>query len=188
MANKAEIKKFLKDKKEKKYSFLLMILALPTFLGWIFPLIMCVIRLASWKTLGISNGILFANWRKDFNYSTALGRGIVFSKELRNPSRSCAHERVHVRQFEDACLHGLMSSVLAAILGCGWLSLLFWPIGMFFLSTNFISAGLRFGKYGVYRDSEHERSAYAQTDLGEFGTSWSMNRDAAREEQKGFLS
>ncbi len=173
-------------------SWVLAIFSLPTFVGWIFPLLMCVIRLASFKHLKLSKtGVLMTVWRKDFSYSTTLGRGIVFSNKLdeRKAERIAAHERVHIRQFEDYCLYGLLASVVVAILGGGWLSLLLWPFGMFLLLMNFVSAILRFGVRGLYRDSEHERSAYAQTDYfnSEFEM-WEDSRNSERFAQKGIMS
>jgi len=136
-------------------------------------------------------GVLMTVWRKDFSYSTTLGRGIVFSNKLdeRKAERIAAHERVHIRQFEDYCLYGLLTSAVVAIFGGGWLSLLLWPFGMFLLLMNFVSAILRFGVKGLYRDSEHERSAYAQTDYfnSEFEM-WEDSRNSERFAQKGIMS
>ena len=58
-------------------------------------------------------------------------------------------------------------------------------------ATNFISAVLRYGPKGIYRDAEHERSAYAQTDLLRFlagdAKSWEELRDAERAAQKDII-
>lgn len=185
------LKESLIDSNEKPYSKVMMILAFPAFLGWLFPILMCLFGLAEWKNLSISNGILFTTWKKDFSYSTTLARGIVFSNVQnlyeRRAERLAWHERVHVRQFEDACLYGLASCGFSALLGSGWLSLILWPVGMLFLAMNYVSAGFRFGKVGLYRDSEHERSAYAQTDWQSDGETWSEKRDDYRKTQKGVL-
>jgi hypothetical protein len=56
--------------------------------------------------------------------------------------------------------------------------------------TNFVTAVLRFGWKGIYRDTEHERSAYGQTDFirrGSEGKSWDMLRDEHREQQENLL-
>lgn len=183
---------FNADGQNKIGSWILTIFSLPTFIGWIFPLLMCAIRLASFRHLRLSKtGTLMTVWRKDFSYSTTLGRGIVFSKNLdeRKAERIAAHERVHIRQFEDYCLYGLLLSVAVAVFGGGWLSLLLWPFGMILLAMNFVSALLRFGTRGLYRDSEHERSAYAQTDyLNMEFEMWEDSRNSERYAQKGIMS
>ncbi len=56
--------------------------------------------------------------------------------------------------------------------------------------TNFGTAVARYGWKGIYRDTEHERSAYAQTDFvrqAALGKSWEELRDEFREAQKGLL-
>lgn len=151
------------------------LLTAPTFLGWLFPLLMCLIGAA--KDLGFyENGVLAAEWRpwvtKFWKYSTTLSRGIVFQPGVK--SRTVQHELVHVRQAEDCVLLALS---LGVVLGLGhqdfWLGLGVWVSGPAWQVPNFFGAILRGGH--VYRDAEHERAAYSITNvigLGHVGKSW----------------
>jgi hypothetical protein len=72
------------------------------------------------------------------------------------------HELVHVRQVEDLLLlSAILSIVVVLVEGNPWWTLL-WPSGVVWLLPNFLGAALRKGH--IYRDAEHERGAYAQTD------------------------
>lgn len=149
-------------------------------------------------------GILTLKWREWFatgadgkgkwKYSTTLGRTIWFQPDVRGTSASLderleRHERVHVRQFEDSMVLsfiigfvvaiGMWANVDAAAGFIWWLSI--WTSGALWLVPNFLTAGLRYGWKHVYRDSEHERSAYAQTDkICSNCPSWWEHRDAKR--------
>lgn len=119
------------------------------------------------------------------------------------------HERVHVVQIEDAAVQGFFLGFgLAAVLWAfGWYAetwqpavawALVWLLAPIATSTNAASAVLRYGlAAGVrpdgtprswwarladvgYLDSEHERSARAQTALGPDGLTWSEREDGAR--------
>jgi hypothetical protein len=72
------------------------------------------------------------------------------------------HEFIHIRQYEDL-------NLLGAVLG-GLLCIVSWPTGLIIWATsgalwlvpNFISGWIRTGD--PYMGSEHELSAYAQTE------------------------
>ena len=93
------------------------------------------------------------------------------------------HEAVHVRQAEDENLKALLVA-LAVLLTTGhWLLAVgIWCSGGLWLFVHNATAIIRYGFANAYRDAEHERSAYAQTDLPRaLGKSWEELRDAARE-------
>ena len=148
----------------------------PTFLGYLFPLLMVAVFAA--KDLRfVENAVLAATWRpwvtRFWKYSTTLARGMVFHPLA--GSRTVAHELVHVNQQEDRVLLALVISIVWAICdGNGlesWaLHLAVWSSGVLWQVPNFLTAVLRGGH--VYRDAEHERSAYAQTDDRNFEGSW----------------
>lgn len=136
------------------------------------------------KALGLADdlrweeyGILTAEWtlkaQKHWVYSTTLGRGIIYQPGLRagvgiESTRVEKHEAVHVRQFEDNALLGFLIAAAVAIATQNYVLaiVLWWSTGAWQL-TNFLTAGLRWGwtQEHMYRDAEHERSAYAQTDI-----------------------
>ena len=90
-------------------------------------------------------------------------------------SETWGHEFVHVRQTEDLmAISFLVGVVVAAVTGNWILSLALWTAGGAFQAVWFVTAGLRYGWTldGVYKQSEHERSAYAQTDRWMTGRSW----------------
>lgn len=128
-------------------------------------------------------------YRALWDYSTTIGRGIVFQPGSRRArlgdplTRTERHERVHVRQTED-----LMLTSLLVALGTFcyqrdlWLSAFVWFSGGFWQAGNFLTAVLRGGD--AYRDSEHERGAYAQTDILAGGGSWLEMREKVLESSK----
>jgi hypothetical protein len=145
-------------------------------------------------------GILTLEWRswfaKRWPYSTSLGRVIWFQPNARGreddelDSRSEQHERVHIRQVEDASLAGLIYGVMIAAgfwahghvgAGFAWWAVTWW-VFPWLRAVNFGTAALRYGRRHAYRDSEHERSAYAQTDIGTGGLSWWEERDMERQD------
>lgn len=133
-------------------------------------------------------------WFSNFwKFSTTLGRGILYHPSHRDPSveddeRIEQHERIHVAQVEDlmflSFFVGLITSIVTEDVLFGFL---LWVSGGAWQLPNFVTAVLRHGHLvkkpeGVgffasiksilsqifliaYRDSEHERSAYAQTDV-----------------------
>ena len=149
--------------------------------------------------------ILTLEWRpwfaKHWRFSTTLGRTIFFHPKHRTVTCDEAsemdeglerHERIHVRQVEDLCLLSYVVGLLVAIslwsnggsvaAGINWWIVVWWSGGMWQL-PNFLSAWLRYGRKGIYRDSEHERSAYAQTAMWPDGGSWWAKRDVQRKMQ-----
>jgi hypothetical protein len=151
---------------------------------------------------------------KVYKYSTTLGRGIVFYPGVRDATdaldeRVERHERVHVWQMEDISFRFLLLGVLVTAWTGDWgLGLLIWLTAPIWMITNFGMALLRFshnakwpeeGKWYkklfgfmrhlfidiAYRDSEHERSAYAQTALWPGGDSWWQYRERLRAQMTG---
>lgn len=135
---------------------------------------------------------------KRWRYSTTIGRAIFWNPRhvqtnTELDERIERHERVHVRQGEDLMLLSFLVGLAVAI---GWWShgeamigvrwwIGLWASGGLWLAPNFVTAFLRYGPKGVYRDAEHERSAYAQTDRWPNGESWWQRRDERRETQDG---
>lgn len=143
------------------------VLTWPRFLGWLFPLLAILLFAARDLRLD-DDAVLTATWRpwvaRFWKYSTTLGAGMVLWSALDGvPRRVMDHERVHVRQFEDAALAGLVVGLVVSIVELQSLWLLLWPAGALLLLPHYLGAVLRGGH--VYRDAEHERSAYAQTDI-----------------------
>lgn len=122
--------------------------------------------------------VLTAEWREWFarrwDYSTTLGRGIIYHPDSRDDdptvvdSRLERHERKHVWQTEDLMV---LSFIVAMCLWfCGtdiMVCMVVYVSGGAWQLPNFLAAGLRYGftMENMYRGAEHERSAYAQTDL-----------------------
>lgn len=151
---------------------------------------------------------------KFFKYSTTLGRGIIFYPGARDAEdaldeRVERHERVHVWQMEDISFRFLLVGILVTACTGDWvLGIALWLSGPIWMITNFGTALLRFSHNAewpkgdengfkkflkfirhlamdiAYRDSEHERSAYAQTALmGE--DSWWQFRERQRAAMTG---
>jgi hypothetical protein len=156
----------------------LYILAAPRFLGWLFPLLAFVCFAATDLRL-IDDAVLVATWRpwvtKRWKYSQCLLAGMVLQPGA--SARTMAHERVHVRQGEDGTITGLLLGIPIAILSGepAWFFVL-WFTGSMHSLSGWITAVLRGGH--VYRDSESERSAYAQTDLRPDGSSWLSDHES----------
>jgi len=164
--------------------WVLWALAIPfNIIAWFWLLLMVAIYAA--HDLRVEpGGVLTAVWRpwaaKRWRYSTTLGHAIIYQPGRRAPvgavpTRIQEHEHVHVRQAEDDALR---SVVLAAFVFTWWAispgttwraALMIWVFSYAWKSTNFLAAWLR--GLRVYRDTEHERSAYAQTDERD-GISW----------------
>jgi hypothetical protein len=131
--------------------------------------------------------LLTAVWRdwakKIWKYSTTIARGLVFQPTLRrlrkdaDLSRVERHERVHVRQSEDRTFLALLIGLLVwAVTGDWQLGLGLWLSGPLWQLPNFITAlrhlrkkpeNVSWYKHVVintmYRQSEHERHAYTET-------------------------
>lgn len=151
------------------------VLTAPRFLGWLFPLLFTACFFAKDLKL-IDDGILVATWRpwvvKRWRYSMAFSAGFVLhpAPSLESFARTLAHERVHVRQTEDGALVGLLLGLTITLIEMNPWYMVLWPLLMWGKTLGWLGAVLRGGH--VYRDAEHERSAYAQTDTRRDGSSW----------------
>ena len=138
------------------------------------------------------------------------GRQVSGPRRAADPSTTLdeyieRHERVHVHQFEDAALAGFFAGLLTMIFMTARFEMRFdeslavffvlWCASPLSLVVGFITALLRYGHIPApagrsrfrhllsiaYRDSEHERSAYAQTEsLQGDVSSWWTQRDRDR--------
>jgi hypothetical protein len=150
-----------------------LVLTWPSILiGWGYVLLLTVVFVAHRWSFDKENLVLSAVWRpwvtKFWRYSTTISRGIIYHPAAVEDTRIREHEMVHVRQVEDCVLLSLVLGAVAATLIAAQATpffafLGFWVAGVAFQLPNFLGAVLRGGH--VYRDAEHERSAYAQTDL-----------------------
>ena len=157
-----------------------VLLTLPTVLiGWGYVLLLTLVGAAHQWSFDAENLVLNAKWRPwvtKFNkYSVTVSRGIIYHPAHGDDTK--AHEMVHVRQGEDAVFLGLLLGAVVAILLAADADPLasffgFWIAGVAFKAPNWLTALLRGGH--AYRDCEHERSAYAQTDKHHVrdGKSW----------------
>ena len=152
--------------------------------GWV--LLACLVWAAEWDSLRFQGrAVLTAQWREwvadRFDFSTTFGRGVVYHPRHTDGDKHIdmtyeRHEHVHVRQVEDLMLLSLiLGAVMALLTGVWWHGLAVWWSGGAWQIPNFWGAWLRGGH--AYRDSEHERSAYAQTDIRLYnGKSWLEKR------------
>jgi hypothetical protein len=116
--------------------------------------------------------VLTARWRPwvtaRWRYSTTIGFGVILQ-----PGASelvARHERVHVRQFRDAALLALVAAAVAWAGGAGAPTVIALALcSPLYLLPHYLGAVL--GGSPIYRGSEHERSAYAQTQELD-GPSW----------------
>ena len=113
-------------------------------------------------------------WGKIWKYSTTISffigmhpKSEASQKTDDDPTgefgRTRKHERVHVRQIID---RALLSVTLALIIlpVDPWLAFGIRFGGPLYQLPNFLGVLLR-GDGNIYRDAQHERSAYAQTDI-----------------------
>lgn len=142
--------------------------------GWGWVTLMAIVGAAEEVRLE-EHGVLTATWRpwaaSLWRFSTTIGRGIVFQAACRrkftfeNMGRIELHERVHVRQVEDLMLLSLIVGVVVFASTGNWLlGLALWWSGGAWQLPNFLTAAMRHGIGQAYRRSEHELSAYSQTD------------------------
>jgi hypothetical protein len=128
-----------------------------------------------------------------WDYSTTFVRTVWWQPGLRDETEELderieKHETVHLRQWEDYMMLSYFVGLFSAI--PMWVSVgtfdgfamwfWIWCSGVLWHLPNFVTAMLRFGARHGYRDSEHERSAYAQTDVFHRGESWWDLRDRIR--------
>lgn len=174
-------------------SYLLGALSIVLFIG----------HRARWEGVGILS-LEFREWfargRDDkgpWRYSTTIGRTIWWQPHHRDAGNTEAqelderlerHEREHIWQIEDMMLLSFVIGLVVAIGHwiegrtcegfCWWFGL--WTSGGLWQLPNFMTAALRFGWKNAYRDSSHERHAYAATDHWPNGESWYEAREARR--------
>lgn len=134
--------------------------------------------------------VLTAEARSERRFSVTLGRSIIYAPGHSNDTAAVdneveRHEHVHVRQAEDEAVKGLVVGVAVALLsGLWWLGAGVWAAFPALLVVHNVTGAMRYGLKGIYRDAEHERSAYAQTDTEHTaGPSWTVLRDLARRDQ-----
>ena len=144
---------------------LAMLIAAPTFVwGYLYVGLACALGFA--QDMKVRGRLMpTATWRPWFariwDYSTTVCRGIIIHPGTSHPDTIWDHETIHVVQAEDLCALGLaLGSVTGELLPM----LVIWMLSPFGLLLNYVMAGLRRGKLAVYREAEHEASAYAQTE------------------------
>jgi len=162
-----------------------------------------------WEDAGILTAEWRPWFAKVFPFSTTLGRSKIFQPGARDPGDSLderleRHERIHVWQVEDLMFRGFLLGILAGVWTGRWdFALFLWISSGAWQLTNFVTALLRFGHNAeypqegkwykkpflflrhltmdiAYRDSDHERSAYAQTYQWPGGDSWFKAREIQR--------
>jgi hypothetical protein len=162
----------------KKSRWVLFLFCLPWALTISWPFIgLCLLFKLAEKPRWGHFGVLSAVWRekiaKKWGYSTTIGSAVVYMPDMRSddpksPTRIDKHEDVHVRQYEDNMLLGFLAMILlGALFGCWWGGLLIWWSAGIWQALSYLTAGFRWGwsQEAMYRNAEHERSAYAQTDV-----------------------
>jgi hypothetical protein len=143
---------------------------------------------AGWMTL-VWRPVVASRW----HFSTTLGRVTWFHPDhhdIGTPGglRILRHEAVHVRQVEDAMLLSILVGLGAWAWSGSWgLGLVIWASGGAWQLPGFLTAAIRYGWKGIYRDHEAERAAYSQTDYWPGGSSYWDQRDLDRLRQKGVL-
>ncbi len=154
--------------------------------GWLFVLVMFAIGAAKDLRVETVDGeplLLCGTWRewsnRIYGYSLTIGRGIVWRPEHVEDRRLRRHESTHVRQSVDRSVLAFLLGAGTAIAGAPVAGLALWLSGWLWQIPNFATAAMRFGFRNAYRDSEHERSAYAQTDETD-GKAWHDRREAER--------
>ena len=151
--------------------FIVQLVAIPNYLfGYLYATLALLLFFAHKPS--IEHGVPVVQWRawfaKRWKYSTTIGRGVGMHPEhAGHPEISgyvWDHEMVHIRQTEDLCAHGLAAGIVAAVLGAPLAGLIIWlwsPTVPMLL--NLFLSMMRHGVKKAYRESEHERAAYAHT-------------------------
>lgn len=195
--------------KPNPQGWVLFTLSLPAVvLGYAWMALLLLSFVADWSTVRWQGaGVLTARTRgwaaRFWGFSTTLGRAILYHPTAYDntpeiDSRVERHEFVHLRQWEDACVWAFVGGLCSAGLAAWWGSLtvaqffavwgIIWLLSPLTKVTNFVTAVLRHGWKGIYWDTEHERSAFAQTDLiRHLGKSWEEVRDEVRKSQGGII-
>lgn len=163
----------MNEKVAKWGNWVLFAVSIPmVVVGWLWVVFSCAFFFARSMKFG-PYGVLTAQWRdwfvKHWKYSTTIGRAIIYQPTASDATKD--HEMVHIRQFEDSAMAGLLIALIVLIVsGNVWLSLGLWLCSQLLLAVNYVTSVLRGGH--IYRDSEHERSASAQTTRRASGKSW----------------
>jgi hypothetical protein len=170
---------------------LLFIISMPSvILGYLY-VGLCLLLGLSEKFAYEPGLVPTVQWRpwvdKRYRFSLTIGRGISYKPARRDDPTEIntqleRHERKHIWQQEDNCFQSFLLGLPIAIITGDWiLGLIIWSSAVVWLSVNFVTAGIRFHDFsidGMYRNAEHERSAYAQTDLPRsLGKSWEQLRE-----------
>jgi hypothetical protein len=174
-----------------RQSILLFLATLPWFASVALPGVLLLYALGLVDKLEVDrrHAILFADisprGARLWHYSTTIGRLVLMHPHARRSldvERVLEHERVHVRQHEDlALIAALIGALIAALTGHHALGLaVWWSAGLWQLPM-YLTAALRYGSRNAYLDAEHERAAYAQTDLERGRESWLSRRERTRE-------
>ena len=141
--------------------------------GWLLGVLLLVFWVAKAPRLesGLTLSVVWRDWfARRWQYSTALPGLVGYQPGRRSelgeePTRTERHENVHKRQIQDCCAYGLLlGTVLVIFYGSALAGYLAWVTSPVMLLTNILTSGIRYGWKHAYRQSEHERSAYAQTD------------------------
>jgi hypothetical protein len=142
--------------------------------------IVALLSLPLWRRPSFREGILVVEWRewwdRRWNYTTCISYVMGISQWNTHTESTWFHEtNVHVKQFEDlAVLSDIIALGVYFATGSWVTALVIWFTGgPLWLLPNYLTA-LRFRKAGkalkwsigntMYMMSEHERSAYAQTE------------------------
>jgi len=152
----------------------LFTLPLTLTLGWGWVVLLVLLGTAH-KLKWNSTLVLTAQWRpwveKFVHSSATFGRGTIYQSIDRGNFRVRAHAAVHIRQVEDMMLLSLLVGLVLGFWSDDWrVAFLVWWSGGLWQIPNHITAVLRGGDAHI--DAEHERSAYAQTDIQGGGQSW----------------
>lgn len=166
--------------------WILVVLSLPALIiSWLFLTILCICQLA-YKPTFEPGPIMSAQWRpwfaKWWRYSNGFGRVTIYlhsviSGDSSRAQRVRAHEHVHIRQTEDDMVKAFLVALIAGLLAWNfWVFVGIWCSGILWLPVGYLTSMFRYGwKRGykhIYRQAEHERAAYAQTNTDSRGRSW----------------
>jgi len=166
--------------------WVLFVVSLPAvIISWLAFAILCAITAVKNPTLE-PGFILSGHWApwaaRLWKYSIGVGRVTIYqhfsiSGVPNRTKRVRAHENVHIRQGEDDMLKAFLVGLVAGL--CAWNFWVFagiWISGFIWLMVSYLASMLRYGWGGgyrrIYRQAEHERAAYAQTDLDSRGHTW----------------
>lgn len=168
---------------DKLRTALLFCFALPSrLIGLLYVVLSCCFYLA--HRIDFEDGVITAEWRLWFaskvGFSVTGGHGIIYMPSV--PMSTHEHEHVHVRQCEDACALSFVLGLIFIACGGNWIiSLAMWATAPAQLLLNYFTGWLRYADR--YKGAEHERSAYAQTDVVN-GESWLERHEEQKDNWK----